>query len=88
MASIGIKVPPALHRHIIGRNGAQVNKLKEENDVQISVPGEKMNSDEIRVEGRKDGVENVRKAILEIVERLVFVVVSKPSHFSQLSPFL
>lgn len=70
MASIGIKVPPALHRHIIGRNGAQVNKLKEENDVQISVPGEKMNSDEIRVEGRKDGVENVRKAILEIVERL------------------
>lgn len=74
-----------LHRHIIGRRGElglkikfkvdlelnlfSVNKLKEEHDVQISVPNESSRSDQIRLEGKKENVEKVRAAISEIVSK-------------------
>lgn len=70
MSSESIHVPPNLHRHIIGRNGALVNKLKDENDVQIRIPNEKLASDEIKIEGKKDGVQKTIAAIQEIVKRL------------------
>jgi exosome complex RNA-binding protein Rrp4/ribosomal protein S3 len=70
MASEGLKVPPNLHRHIIGRNGALVNKLKEENDVNIIIPHESSKDDEIRIEGKKEGVQKVKATILETVKRL------------------
>jgi hypothetical protein len=70
MSSESIHVPPALHRHIIGRSGALVNKLKDEHDVQIRIPNEKLASDEIKIEGKKDGVQKTIAAIQEIVKRL------------------
>lgn len=48
-----------------------MNKLKDENDVQISIPNESSNSDEIKIEGKKDGVQKSVAAIKEIVKRLV-----------------
>lgn len=48
-----------------------VNKLKEEHDVQISIPNESSRSDEIRLEGRKENVEAVKEAIAEIVSKQV-----------------
>lgn len=88
LASEIVKVPASLHRHIIGRNGAQskklygsklfcnifiilVNKLKEDNGVQISILGESANSDEIRIEGKKESVKKTVATIKEIVTRLV-----------------
>lgn len=62
-------VAPNLHRHVIGRSGALVNKLKEEFDVQISVPNESSHSDQIRLEGKKENVEKVREAIADIVTK-------------------
>ncbi|KAI1727538.1 KH domain-containing protein [Ditylenchus destructor] len=70
LSSEVVKVAPNLHRHIIGRNGTLVNKLKDENDVQISIPNENSNSDEIKIEGKKDGVQKSVDAIKEIVKRL------------------
>lgn len=70
LASEVVHVAPNLHRHVIGRNGALVNKLKEENNVQITIPNESSNSDEIRIEGKKDGVQKSVAAIKEIVKRL------------------
>lgn len=58
-----VKVHPTLHRHVIGRGGALVSKLKDEHGVTINIPDEATNSDEITVEGKKDGV---KKAIEEI----------------------
>ena len=46
-----------------------MNKLKEEHDVQISVPNESSRSDQIRLEGKKENVERVREAIAEIVSK-------------------
>jgi hypothetical protein len=70
LSSEVINVPATLHRHIVGRNGSLVTKLKNENDVQISIPDESKGSDEIRIEGKKDGVKKAIAAIKEIVQRL------------------
>ncbi|KAF1764887.1 hypothetical protein GCK72_004838 [Caenorhabditis remanei] len=58
-----VKVHPTLHRHVIGRGGSLISKIKEQTGVQISIPNEETNSDEIVVEGKKDGV---KKAVAEI----------------------
>ncbi|GMT13662.1 hypothetical protein PFISCL1PPCAC_4959, partial [Pristionchus fissidentatus] len=63
MAMEKVKVHPTLHRHVIGRGGALVSKLKDEHGVTINIPDEATNSDEITVEGKKEGV---KKAIEEI----------------------
>ena len=70
VSSETIKVPANLHRHIVGRNGALVNKLKSDNEVQIIIPDESKGSDEIRVEGKKEGVKKAIAAIREIITRL------------------
>ncbi|KAF7634001.1 hypothetical protein Mgra_00006630 [Meloidogyne graminicola] len=60
-------VDPSLHRHIIGKSGSVVNKLKEDYDVQIFVPNESLQSDQVRLEGRKENVEKVREFIADVV---------------------
>lgn len=58
-----VKVHPTLHRHVIGRGGSLISKIKDQSGVQITIPSEETNSDEIVVEGKKDGV---KKAVAEI----------------------
>ncbi|KAI6172476.1 ViGiLN-like protein [Aphelenchoides besseyi] len=56
MASEVVKVPSYLHRHIIGRQGASISKIKNDFDVQITIPDEHKGSDEIKIEGRKENL--------------------------------
>ncbi|EJW75496.1 hypothetical protein WUBG_13596, partial [Wuchereria bancrofti] len=70
MSSETIKVSPPLHRHVIGRGGALISKIKDETGVQISIPNEQTNSDEIKVEGNKEGVKKAIEEIAEIVKRI------------------
>lgn len=70
MSSETIKVHPSLHRHVIGRGGSLITKIKEETGVQILIPNELMNSDEIKVEGNKEGVKKAISEISEIVKRI------------------
>lgn len=70
MAIETIKVHPTLHRHVIGRGGALISKIKDETGVQISIPNEATNSDEIVVEGKKDGVKKAVAQIKEIVTKI------------------
>lgn len=70
MSSETIRVHPSLHRHVIGRGGALISKIKEETGVQIIIPNEQTNSDEIKVEGRKEGVKKAIEEITEIVKRI------------------
>lgn len=58
-----VKVHPTLHRHVIGRGGSLISKIKDQHGVQITIPSEETNSDEIVVEGKKEGV---KKAVAEI----------------------
>ncbi|CAJ0581839.1 unnamed protein product, partial [Mesorhabditis spiculigera] len=70
MAIEKIKVHPTLHRHVIGRGGALIGKIKDETGVQITVPNEKTNSDEIIVEGKKAGVQKAVSEIRQIVSKI------------------
>lgn len=70
MAIEKIKVKPELHRHVIGRGGSLISKIKEESGVQISIPKEATNSDEITVEGKKAGVAKAVKEIKAHVSKI------------------
>uniref|UniRef100_A0A0N5A8M1 Vigilin n=1 Tax=Syphacia muris TaxID=451379 RepID=A0A0N5A8M1_9BILA len=70
MSSETMKVRPSLHRHVIGRGGSLITKIKDETGVQIIIPNEATNSDEIKVEGKKEGVKKAIAEIKEIVERI------------------
>ncbi|RCN39176.1 KH domain protein [Ancylostoma caninum] len=65
-----VKVHPSLHRHVIGRGGALISKIKDETGVQISIPNEQTNSDEIIVEGKKEGVKKAVEEIRAIVSKI------------------
>ncbi|ETN70747.1 hypothetical protein NECAME_14565 [Necator americanus] len=65
-----VKVHPSLHRHVIGRGGTLISKIKDETGVQISIPNEQTNSDEIIVEGKKEGVKKAVEEICAIVSKI------------------
>ena len=48
-----------------------VSKIKDETGVQITIPNENTNSDEIVVEGKKDGVARAVAEIKQIVAKIV-----------------
>lgn len=70
MSSEIVKVHPSLHRHVIGRGGSLISKIKDESGVQISIPNEQTNSADITVEGTKEGVKKAIDDIMEIVKRI------------------
>lgn len=65
-----VKVHPTLHRHVIGRGGSLISKIKDQHGVQITIPNEDTNSDEIIVEGKKDGVKKAVAEITAIVKKI------------------
>uniref|UniRef100_A0A1A9WWJ8 K Homology domain-containing protein n=1 Tax=Glossina brevipalpis TaxID=37001 RepID=A0A1A9WWJ8_9MUSC len=59
-------VNPAFYKHIIGKAGSNVNRLKEELNVNINIE-ERDGQNNIRIEGPKEGV---KKAQLELQEKI------------------
>ncbi|KAK0403353.1 hypothetical protein QR680_016873 [Steinernema hermaphroditum] len=70
VTSESVDVNPLFHKHIIGRNRAAINKIREKYDVQVIIPHEDTHSPEVRVEGKKEGVAEAIKTIKETVARL------------------
>jgi predicted PilT family ATPase len=66
-----IKVDPKYHRHLVGRGGSTINKLRDDSGAQINMPdAEGENNDLIRVEGKPEAVADVAIQILAIVKKL------------------
>lgn len=66
---VELKVDPRYFKHIIGKSGAKVNRLKEETDVVINIfeaDGQNM----IRIEGKKAGVREAETQLTEMVKKL------------------
>lgn len=63
-----VHVDPKFHKHIIGKNGANVNRLKDETGVTISVQDGQ--SPIIHLEGLRSGVEAAAARLLEQVAKL------------------
>lgn len=62
------------HGNVIGRNGANIKKIKEETLCSIDIPTENANSDIITITGYKEQCEKARKMILAVQSELANVV--------------
>ena len=65
------QVDQKYHRHIIGKGGANVTRIKEETKVSIKIPSDKEASNVIRIEGNPEGVAIAKKELLEMVHKMV-----------------
>jgi len=63
-----IVIDPKYHKHIIGKGGSNVNRLKEETGVTINIPDEK--SSTIRIEGSPEGVAQAQTELSEMVTKM------------------
>lgn len=66
MVFMEINVDPKFYKHIIGKSGANVNRLKDETGVGISID----ETGNIRIEGTKDGVMRAKQELEEMVKKL------------------
>jgi len=68
LASVEVECDPKFHRHIIGKSGANIGRIKEETLVDIKIPQENSNdSNKIRIEGPKEGVLKAQEMLQEMV---------------------
>merc|ERR1711971_1274499 len=65
-----IKIDAKYHKHIIGKGGSAINKLKSDSDVTINIPDSDSGVTLIRIEGNKAGVEKAKKELMEMTEKM------------------
>ncbi|KAJ9575749.1 hypothetical protein L9F63_007395, partial [Diploptera punctata] len=66
---VEMTVDPKFYKHIIGKNGANVNRMKEDLGVVINI-AENDNSNVIRIEGNSAGVKRAKQELEEMVHKL------------------
>merc|ERR1719494_573428 len=65
-----VKVDAKYHKHIIGKGGSTINKIKSEADVTINIPDTDSGATVIRIEGNKAGVEKAKAELASMVEKM------------------
>ncbi|NP_958882.1 high density lipoprotein binding protein a [Danio rerio] len=65
-----ISVDPKFHRHLIGKGGANINRIKELHKVSVRIPPDNEKSNLIRIEGDPQGVQEAKKELLELASRM------------------
>jgi len=65
-----VKVDAKYHKHIIGKGGSTINKLKSEADVTINIPDTDSGATVIRIEGNKAGVEKAKAELQSMVQKM------------------
>ncbi|GLV35995.1 Dodeca-satellite-binding protein 1 [Carabus blaptoides fortunei] len=63
---VELTVDPKFYKHIIGKAGANVNRLKEETGVMINID----DANHIRIEGSREGVNQAQQELKEMVDKL------------------
>ncbi|CAO1311381.1 unnamed protein product [Diamesa hyperborea] len=66
---IEMEVNPSHYKHIIGKAGSNINRLKDEMEVVINIE-EKDGLNSIRIEGSPEGVKKTQKELLEMIVKL------------------
>ncbi|RWS13999.1 vigilin-like protein [Dinothrombium tinctorium] len=64
--SIQVPINKEFHKCIIGKEGANIRKIRDETETKIELPSESNDSDVIVITGRKENVEQARDKILAI----------------------
>lgn len=62
------------HKHIIGKGGANVRKIREDTQTRIDLPGGESGEDKITVTGKKANVEKAVEQLTQIQNELVGAV--------------
>uniref|UniRef100_A0A669DQ96 Vigilin n=1 Tax=Oreochromis niloticus TaxID=8128 RepID=A0A669DQ96_ORENI len=65
-----ISVDPKFHRHLIGKGGVNINRIKEVHKVTVRIPPDNEKSNLIRIEGDPQGVQEAKKELLELASRM------------------
>lgn len=71
---VRVSVFRQFHKFVIGKAGANINKIREETNTRIDLPSEGSNSDEIIVTGKKENCEIAKKRIEKIQDDLAAIV--------------
>ena len=71
MSYAEIKVEQKWHRHIIGKNGSNISRIKTDTGTSINIPSDTDKSDIIRIEGSPEGVEAAKHTILHMASKMV-----------------
>ncbi|XP_063756714.1 vigilin isoform X1 [Eleginops maclovinus] len=58
------------HRHLIGKNGTNINRIKEQYKVSVRIPQDSERSGLVRIEGDPKGVQMARRELIEMVQRM------------------
>jgi polyribonucleotide nucleotidyltransferase len=67
---VELKVDAKYHKHIIGKGGSTINKIKSESDVTINIPDTDSGVTIIRIEGNKQGVNKAKEELEAMVEKM------------------
>merc|ERR1712061_842287 len=70
MSFADISIDAKYHKHIIGKGGSNVNKIKQNREVTINIPDEMHGSAIIRIEGQKQGVDEAKAELEEMVSKM------------------
>ncbi|CAH2246748.1 vigilin [Pelobates cultripes] len=65
-----ISIDHRFHRHLIGKSGANINRIKEQYKVSVRIPQDSEKSNHIRIEGDPQGVQQAKKELLELALRM------------------
>lgn len=71
MSFADIEVDQKWHRHIIGKNGATIGRIKNETGTSINIPPDSEKSNVIRIEGSPEGVAAAKAEILSMAAKMV-----------------
>ncbi|KAM4772544.1 vigilin [Rhinophrynus dorsalis] len=65
-----ISIDHRFHRHLIGKSGGNINRIKDQYKVSVRIPQDSEKSNHIRIEGDPQGVQQAKKELLELALRM------------------
>ncbi|XP_031441150.1 vigilin isoform X3 [Clupea harengus] len=65
-----VNIEQRFHRHLIGKNGANINRIKEQYKVSVRIPQDSDGSGLVRIEGDPQGVQLARRELMEMAQRM------------------
>ncbi|KAK3594419.1 hypothetical protein CHS0354_037444 [Potamilus streckersoni] len=65
-----IEIEQRFHKHVIGKGGANITRIKNETGVMIRIPPDAENSSIIRIEGDPAGVQRAKEELMEMSSRM------------------
>uniref|UniRef100_A0A8C5Z5X7 Vigilin n=1 Tax=Marmota marmota marmota TaxID=9994 RepID=A0A8C5Z5X7_MARMA len=70
MDYVEISIDHRFHRHLIGKSGANINRIKDQYKVSVRIPPDSEKSNLIRIEGDPQGVQQAKRELLELASRM------------------